>query len=165
MILAPVAARKNSKNVTVLNMLMLSMIAGAIFILALAVYSIALWRRVWQTEQQRKQQRTAQKKQLHDDLLVLTSSFISEQMPWAEGCIRIKVILDHYDFELGQQADYQVLHQVFNATENIPTHDAWRALSSVEKKPYESLLAELELQHKRASVQAVEQLQSILKAS
>jgi hypothetical protein len=163
MIHALVAARKNTKNVTVLDMLMLTMIAGAIFILALAVYSFILWRRVWQTEQQRKQQRTVQKKQLHDDLVVLTDSFISEQMPWAEGCIRIKVILDHYDFELGMQSDYHVLHQVFNATENVPTHDAWRALSSTEKKPYERLIAELELQHKQASVQAVQQLRSHLK--
>ncbi|HHX35123.1 MAG TPA: DUF2489 domain-containing protein [Gammaproteobacteria bacterium] len=144
-------------------MLMLLMIAGSIFILALAVYSIILWRRVWQTEQQRKQQRAVQKKQLHDDLIILTDSFITEQMPWAEGCIRIKVILDHYDFELGMHTDYQVLHQVFNATENIPTHDAWRALSSAEKQPYQALLAELELQHKQASVQAIEHLRKHLK--
>jgi hypothetical protein len=165
MIHALVAARKNIKSVMVLDMLMLTMIFGAVFILALAVYAIILWRRVWQTEQQHKQQRAAQKKQLHDDLVVLTDSFISEQMPWAEGCIRIKVILDHYDFELGMQSDYRVLHQVFDATENIPTHDAWLALSSAEKKPHERHLAELELLHKQASVQAVQQLQSILKAS
>lgn len=144
-------------------MLMLSMVGGAVFILALGAYSIILWRRVWRTEQQRKQQRTAQKKQLHDDLVVLTDSFISEQMPWAEGCIRIKVILDHYDFELGSQPEYQVLHKVFNTTENIPTHDAWRALSSAEKQPYERLIAELELEHKLASIQAVQQLRSHLK--
>lgn len=157
--------RKNTKNVTVLNMLIFTMIFGSVFILALAAYSIILWRRLLKTEQKRKQQRAAQKKQLHDDLIVLTDSFISEQMPWAEGCIRIKVILDHYDSELGMQSDYQVLHQVFSATENIPSHDAWLALSSAEKKPHERLLAELELQHKQASVQAVQQLQSILKAS
>lgn len=165
MIHAHAEARKNTKNVTVLDMLMLTMIFGSVFILALGVYSIILWRRVWLSEQERKQQRAVQKKQLHDDLIVLTGSFISEQMPWAEGCIRIKVILDHYDSELGMQTDYQVLHQVFDATKNIPTHDAWLALSSAEKKPHERLLTELELQHKKASVQAVQQLQSHLKAS
>ena len=162
---ALVAVRKNTKNVTVLNMLMLTMVGGSVLILALAAYSIILWRRLLKTEKQRKQQRAAQKKQLHDDLIVLTDSFISEQMPWAEGCIRIKVILDHYDSELGMQTDYQVLQQVFNATKNIPTHDAWLALSSGEKKPHERHLAELELQHKKESVQAVQQLQSHLKAS
>lgn len=165
MIHAHVAVRKNSKNVTVLDMLMLTMVGGSVFILALAAYSIILWRRLLKTEKKRKQQHAVQKKQLHDDLIVLTDSFISEQMPWAEGCIRIKVILDHYDSELGMQTDYQVLHQVFNATKNIPTHDAWLALSSAEKKAHEHLIAELKLQHKKASVQAVQQLQSHLKAS
>lgn len=147
----------------VLNMLMFSMVFGAVFILALAVYSLILWRRVWLSEQQRQQQRIAQKKQLHDDLLILTDSFLTEQMPWAEGCIRIKVLLDHYDAELGKQADYQVLHEVFAATKHIPSHDAWRELSSAEKQPHQRLLAELELKHKPASLQAIRQLVSILK--
>ena len=163
MILAHAVAREHTKNVTVPTMLMLSMIAGTVFILALAAYSLVLWRRVWRTEQQRQQQRAAQKAQLHDELVVLTESFITEQMPWAEGCIRIKVLLDHYDFELGLQTDYQVLHQVFEATQHIPSHDAWRALSSAEKQPHERLLAELELQHKQASVQAIEKLRRHLK--
>lgn len=144
-------------------MLMLSMVAGSIFILALAVYSIILWRRLWRQERQRQQQQALQKQQLKDDLIVLTGSFLTEQMPWAEGCIRIKVILDHYDAELSMQPQNQVLHEVFAATENIPSHDAWLALSSAEKKPYQQHLSELELQHKQASTQAVQQLLQQLK--
>ncbi len=147
-------------------MLMFSMVAGSIFILALAVYSIILWRRILLQERQRQQQRqhqqTLQKQRLKDDLIVLTGSFLTEQMPWAEGCIRIKVILDHYDAELSMQPDNQVLHEVFAATENIPTPEAWRNLSSAEKKPYQQLLNELELQHKKASTQAIKQLQQQL---
>lgn len=144
-------------------MLMLSMIAGSIFILALAVYSIILWRRIWQKDQQRQQQLTLQKQQLGNDLVVLAESFLTEQMPWAEGCIRIKVILDHYDPELSLQPQNKVLHEVFAATEKIPSHDAWRDLSSAEKKPYQQQLKQLELQHKKASTQAVEQLLKQLK--
>lgn len=144
-------------------MLMLSMIAGSIFILALAVYSIILWRRIWQKDQQRQQQLTLQKQQLGNDLVVLAESFLTEQMPWAEGCIRIKVILDHYDPELSLQPQNKVLHEVFAATEAIPSHDAWRDLSSAEKKPYQQQLKQLELQHKKASTQAVEQLLKQLK--
>lgn len=139
------------------------MIAASIFILALAAYSIILWRRVWQTEKKGLQQQAQQKDQLRNDLIVLAESFLTEQMPWAEGCIRIKVILDHYDSELGMQPRNQVLHEVFAATEDIPSHDAWLALSSAEKKPYQQLLNELELQHKKASIQAVQQLLNQLK--
>jgi len=165
MIHAPAVARKNTKNVTVHNVQMLSsywLIIATLCILGLTAYALHLWRRVWQAEQQRKNTYASQKKQLHADLMVLTDSFLTEQMPWAEGCIRIKVILDHYDFELGMHNDYQVLHQVFAATQHIPTHDAWRALSNAEKRPYLSLLAELELQHKAASRQAVQQLRQHL---
>jgi len=164
MTLAHVAVRKSLKNVTVPNMLIFTMIAGSIFILALAVYSIILWHRVWKTEQQRQQQLATQKKQLKDDLVILSDSFLTEQMPWAEGCIRIKVLLDHYDAELGMQPDYQVLHSVYTATAHIPSHEAWRNLSSAEKQPHQRLFAELELQHKQASVQAVKKLLGILKS-
>lgn len=163
---AHVVARKNTRSVTELNVQMLSspwLIVAAACVLGLAAYATLLWRRVWQTQQHRQQQLAEQKAQRHDDLIVLAEGFLSEQMPWAEGCIRIKVILDHYDYKLGMQPDYQVLHNVFSATENIPTHDAWRALSSAEKQPFTRLLAELELQHKQESVRAVRQLLSHLK--
>lgn len=139
------------------------LIVAVVCLLGLATYAALLWRRVGLAEQQRQQQRAQQKAQRHDDLIILSEGFLSEQMPWAEGCIRIKVILDHYDYELGMQPDYQVLHTVFSATENIPTHDAWRALSSAEKQPFTQLLSELELQHKQESMRAVQQLLSHLK--
>jgi Tfp pilus assembly protein PilN len=127
MILARVAARKNTKSATELNVQTFSnvwLLAGAVCILGLAAYAAILWRRVWQTKQQRQQQLSLQKSQRHDDLIVLSNGFLSGQMPWAEGCIRIKVILDHYDAEMGMHNDYHVLQKVFTATEQIPTHDA-----------------------------------------
>ena len=139
------------------------LIAAAACVLGLIIYAGLLWRRVGLAEQQRQQQRAQQKAQRHADLSILAEGFLSEQMPWAEGCIRIKVILDHYDYELGMQPEYQVLHNIFSATENIPTHDAWRALSSAEKQPFTQLLSELELQHKQESMRAVQQLLSHLK--
>lgn len=139
------------------------LIIAAACVLGLAAYAALLWRRVWQAQQQRQQQLVEQKAQRHNDLIVLAEGFLSEQMPWAEGCIRIKVILDHYDYELGMQSEYQVLHSVFSATKNIPTHDAWRALSSAEKQSFTRLLSELELQHKQESIRAVQQLLSHLK--
>lgn len=161
MIPAHAAARKNTKSATVLDVQMLSspwLIAATVCILSLAAYAAFLWRRVWQAQQLQQQQRANQKSQRHADLVVLANGFLSGQMPWAEGCIRIKVILDHYDAEFGQQAEYQVLHSVFSATEHIPTHDAWRALSSAEKQPFLHLLDELELQYKQDSIRAVQQL-------
>ncbi len=161
MILAHVAVRKNTKSATELNVQTLSnawLLAGAVCIFGLAAYAAFLWRRVWLAKQQREQQLNLQKKQRRDDLIVLSNGFLSGQMPWAEGCIRIKVILDHYDAEMGMHSNYHVLQKVFSATEQIPTHDAWQALSSAEKRPFQQLLAELELKHKQDSIRAVKQL-------
>lgn len=152
---------RNTKNATVLNVQTLSsiwLIAAVVCILGLAVYATVLWRRVGQAEQQRQQQYAEQKRQRHDDLIVLANGFLSEQMPWAEGCIRIKVILDHYDSKMAMHPDYQVLQTVFSATEHIPTHDAWRKLSSTEKQTFMQLLNELEQQHKQDSIKVVQQL-------
>ena len=161
MILAHATVVKNTKNVTVFNVQILSstwLIIAAVCILALAAYAGLLWRRVWLTEQQRKQLQAEQKQLRHDDLIVLATGFLSEQMPWAEGCIRIKVILDHYDSEMAMHSDYQVLQTVFSATQHIPTHNAWRELSSAEKQSFMQLLNELEQQHKHNSIQVVEKL-------
>ena len=165
MILAHVAVRKNTKSATELNVQTLSnawLIAGAVCIIGLAAYAAFLWRRVGQVKQQREQQLSLQKKQRQADLVVLANGFLSGQMPWAEGCIRIKVILDHYDTQLALHSDYQVLQSVFTVTEKIPTHDAWQALSSAEKRPFQQLLAELELKHKQDSIRVVQQLLSHL---
>ncbi|HKM37803.1 MAG TPA: DUF2489 domain-containing protein [Thiopseudomonas sp.] len=134
------------------------LIIAAACTIALAIYAGLLWRRVGQAEQQRKQLQAEQKRLRHDDLTILTTGFLSEQMPWAEGCIRIKVILDHYDSEMAMHPDYQVLQTVFSATKHIPTHDAWRELSSAEKQTFMQLLNELEQQHKHNSIQVVEKL-------
>ena len=139
------------------------LIAAAVCVLSLAIYAAFLWRRVWQAEQQRKQASAEQKLQRHDDLIVLANGFLSGQMPWAEGCIRIKVILDHYNSEMAMHSDYQVLQTVFSATKQIPTHDAWRDLSSEQKKPFAQLLNDLELQHKEESLRVVKQLLNHLK--
>lgn len=161
MIHALVAVRKSTKNVTVPNVQTSSsmwLIVATVCVIGLAGYATLLWRRVWQAQRLEQARQAQQKRQRRDDLIVLANGFLTEQMPWAEGCIRIKVILDHYDADMTMHADYQVLQKVFSATQHIPTHDAWRALSSAEKQPFMQQLNELELRHKKDSISAVQQL-------
>ncbi|NLC10467.1 MAG: DUF2489 domain-containing protein [Gammaproteobacteria bacterium] len=119
------------------NTLILVIIAGTALCLMLGWYALSLWR-----QQQRQQQLQTEHKQknrdkLAGDLSVLLSSLLDEQAPWVELCIRIKVVLDHYDCELGQQDDYQVFQRVYQACENIPTHQAWKDLTKAERRTYE----------------------------
>ncbi|TCD24059.1 DUF2489 domain-containing protein [Pseudomonas sp. IC_126] len=126
-------------------------VAGLLLIVALAGYALHLWRRVWRREQQLAALQAQQQVALAADLRVLAGSLLDEQVPLIEGAIRIKVLLDNYDLNLGQDPRCQVFQTLFEATEQVPTHAAWKALDKTERRRYEANFSALELQHKAAA--------------
>ena len=101
--------------------------AATLLIAALAGYALYLWRRVWRNERQQAELKEKQQTALAEDLRILASCLLDEQLPLIEGAIRIKVLLDNYDAELGQHPRCQVFQQLFEATEQVPTHAARKA--------------------------------------
>ncbi|MEK0362748.1 DUF2489 domain-containing protein [Pseudomonas sp. CBC3] len=126
-------------------------VAGLLLIVALAGYALHLWRRVWRREQQLAALQAQQQVALAADLRVLAGSLLDEQVPLIEGAIRIKVLLDNYDSSLGQDPRCQVFQTLFEATEQVPTHAAWKALDKTERRRHEANFSALELQHKAAA--------------
>ncbi|NKQ12789.1 DUF2489 domain-containing protein [Pseudomonas sp. SST3] len=124
------------------------LISGLLLIAALAGYALHLWRRVWRREQQLADMQAQQHAALAADLRVLAGSLLDEQVPLIEGAIRIKVLLDNYDSNLGQDPRCQVFQMLFEATEQVPTHAAWKALDKHERRRHEANFSALELQHK-----------------
>ena len=124
------------------------LIGGVLLIAALSAYAVHLWRRVWSRERQLADQQAQQHAALAADLRVLAGSLLAEQVPLIEGAIRIKVLLDNYDSNLGQDPRCKVFQLIFNATEQVPTHSAWKALDKVERRRHEANFSALELQHK-----------------
>ncbi|EQM72282.1 DUF2489 domain-containing protein [Stutzerimonas stutzeri] len=124
------------------------LVAGLLLIAALAVYALHLWRKVWHREQALAEQQAQQHAALAADLRVLASSLLDEQVPLIEGAIRIKVLLDNYDSNLGQDPRCQVFQVLFEATEQVPKHAAWKALDKTERRRHEANFSALELQHK-----------------
>lgn len=122
--------------------------AATLLIAALAGYALYLWRRVWRNERQQAELKEKQQTALAEDLRILASCLLDEQLPLIEGAIRIKVLLDNYDAELGQHPRCQVFQQLFDATEQVPTHAAWKALDKSERRRHEAQFSALELQHK-----------------
>ena len=113
-------------------------VIAALLIAALGGYALYLWRRVWRNERLQAEARTQQQTALAEDLRILASCLLEEQVPLIEGAIRIKVLLDNYDVALGQHPRCQVFQQLFEATEQVPTHAAWKALdkpSSCSTRP------------------------------
>ncbi len=131
------------------------LLVGALLVAVLAGYALYLWRRVWRNErQQAVQQAEAQARQHADlaaDLRILASSLLDEQLPLIEGAIRIKVLLDNYDTNLSQDPRCEVFQTLYDATAQIPTHAAWKALEKTERRRHEAQFSALELQYKAAA--------------
>lgn len=127
------------------------LLAGLLLIAALAVYAWHLWRRVWAQQRAQDEAREERQDRLGGDLNILASSLLYEQLPLIEGAIRIKVLLDNYDSALSNDSRCQVFHLIFDATADVPTHAAWKALDKTERRRFEKRFNELELQHKAAA--------------
>ena len=127
------------------------LLAGLLLIAALAVYAWHLWRRVWAQQRAQDEAREERQDRLGGDLNILASSLLDEQLPLIEGAIRIKVLLDNYDSTLSNDSRCQVFHVLFEATADVPTHAAWKALDKSERRRFEKRFNELELQHKAAA--------------
>lgn len=128
---------------------MLILLLGALLLIAaLATYAGVLWRCVWARQQAQSLARQESLQRLGGDLRILASSLLDEQLPLIEGAIRIKVLLDNYDSTLSTDPRCQVFHRLYEATADIPTHAAWKALDKQQRRDYQQRLDELELQHK-----------------
>ena len=127
------------------------LLGGLLLIAALAAYAWHLWRRVWATQRARDEAQQERQQRLGGDLSILASSLLDEQLPLIEGAIRIKVLLDNYDSTLSNDSRCQVFHLLFEATAEVPTHAAWKALDKAERRRFEKRFNELELQHKAAA--------------
>lgn len=138
--------------------LLITTLAGAALVIALALYALHMWRKVWQRREQLESYQQEVSSKLADDLKLLCSSLLDEQIPWVEGCIRLKVILEHYNYELSHDEHYAVFQEVFVATEHIPTHEAWTALDREERNKHEETFAILEEQYRNRSISAAQQL-------
>lgn len=127
------------------------LLTGGLLLVALALYALHLWRRVWAQQRSQAQTENERRERLGGDLQILASSLLDGQLPLIEGAIRIKVLLDNYDSTLSQDARCQVFHLLFEATAQVPTHADWKALDKSVRRQHEKHFTELELQHKAAA--------------
>lgn len=132
------------------------LIVGLSIIVALAIYAIYLWRRVWSLQRTSSEQRGDRNARLAADIQFIAKSLLNEQCPWIEGSIRIKVLLDNYTGPRRQGLDASVFETVYEATSHIPTHGNWRKLSRSERKLHLRHMETLETRHKDALLRAAQ---------
>lgn len=93
---------------------------------------------------------------------VLAQCMIDEQVELSEGCIRIKVLLDHIAPEFHDDPYFKIFAQIYDATRHMPTHEARKATDkkTIMKLDLERL--KLEAEHKEEILSASRQLLSRL---
>jgi len=73
--------------------------------------------------EQQKRNSEERRKYLSDSMRILASSILDQQVELSEACIRIKVLMDHYDVTLHQRADLNVFTEVYDLLSHMPTFD------------------------------------------
>jgi exopolyphosphatase/pppGpp-phosphohydrolase len=144
-------------------------LAGIIISLFLLNYILRTSKKMKSLNAQEKQL-TEQIDKVHEDtrlnatqsIKIIAQCMLDEQMELSEGCIRIKVLLDHVAPEFHEDPYFKIFSQVYDATQHMPTHEARKAADKklIMKLDLERL--NLEDEHKEAILSASRQLLSRL---
>jgi len=94
-----------------------------------------------------------QRDYLEESVRVIASAIRDEQCEVAEGCIRLKKLLDHLAPYLHEHQAFAVFNQVYELTKHLPIRDDWKQLKPNQRMAYRTELELIEKQHKD-SVQA-----------
>jgi len=149
------------------SIIWLGIVAGFIVILGLCWY-------IWATSRELKVHRADQdqllsdkKKQdkyLIDSLKVLATTILDDQVELSEGCIRIKVLLDHLDSNLHEHKSFKIFEEMYLATEHMPTHDARKNTDKHFTDKLDQQRFALEQKHREAIKSAAKALMEYLKS-
>ncbi len=71
--------------------------------------------------------------ELVSDLRFIANSMLQGQCEITEGCMRLKVLMDHFDKDLSQKTEFQTLQFYYQQTLNMPHHEAYKALNRKEQ--------------------------------
>ncbi len=117
-------------------------LASLALIIIAALSGVAVYY-LWQVKKQNeqlKQQQAEQKKawrekkeELAKDIKFIAQAMVQEQCEITEGCLRIKVLMDHLDTDLQHKPEFKTIQHMFSLTSSMPTHQAYKALSPKER--------------------------------
>jgi hypothetical protein len=73
---------------------------------------------------EKEAQETEKRNHLINSIKVIATTMLEDQVELSEGCIRIKVLIDHFDASLHEQASFKIFEEMYKSTEHMPTHQA-----------------------------------------
>jgi hypothetical protein len=100
---------------------------GIVVSVFLGRFSLNTWKKI-KTIEAAKEAHEKEVKEKKDNAInsikVIAQCMIDKQVELSEGCIRVKVLLDHVAPELHEDEKFSVFTKMYNATEHMPTHEA-----------------------------------------
>lgn len=112
-------------------------LAAVVVVVALAFYAGQL---LWQVQEQKKQQEEKLEKRityLTDSIRHIAQAMQAEQCEYAEGVLRIWVLLEHYNRDTAGHNNYVELYPgfagLYEVIKDMPTHEARKRLEKKER--------------------------------
>jgi len=144
-------------------------VAGIIVSLLLLRYILKTLKKM-KTLNEQEQVLTKQIHQAHEDMRlnatqsikVIAQCMMDDQVELSEGCIRIKVLLDHVAPEFHKDPYFSIFAKMYDSTRHMPTHEARKAADKKTIMKLDLERMKLEAQHKDEILSATRQLLSRL---
>ncbi|MCW8885437.1 MAG: DUF2489 domain-containing protein [Motiliproteus sp.] len=105
-----------------------------------------------------QQQAEKQRDHLVESIRVISLAMQDEQCELAEGCIRLKVLLDHLAPYLHEHEDFSVINEMFEATKHMPILEEWKKLKIKRRFELTAEREALEQKYKLQILAAAEKL-------
>lgn len=138
---------------------LITLAAAAAVILALGVYAVLLWRRVWRVRaEQRARHAEARADQVHS-IRVLAAAVAEGELNLTEGAIRLKVLLDNLLPAHEGERRYPAVYALHDATTHMPRRLARRQRPRAE---IERLDAEREILEAQYRERVIAEARSLL---
>ncbi|MCP5168468.1 MAG: DUF2489 domain-containing protein [Hahellaceae bacterium] len=102
-------------------------LVGLIICVGLIWFNLQQWKKIKHRKNAIKvaeDQQALTRKELIESLQVLALCILEDQVELSEGCIRIKVLLDHLAPELHENPQFAIFNEIYDALAHMPTHEA-----------------------------------------
>jgi len=115
--------------------------------------------KVFQAQRAQQEVQQAEKRSyLIESIKVIATTMLEDQVELSEGCIRIKVLIDHLDASLHEQESFKIFEQMYRDTEHMPTHQARKNTDKNFIHKLDQQRFALEKQHRDSIRKAAEKL-------
>lgn len=91
---------------------------------------------------------------LRESIAVLAKSMLDDQVELSEGCLRIKVLVDHYDSRLHDDPKFAVFMTMHDKLEAHPRFEARKAVDKKFLQKLDDARHQIELTHREEIKQA-----------